>query len=818
MLLLIAPIALKAQESAPFGSSDPSPKLECGEYQWPEVQSACPEVQIKQKHDHTSKPVYRKEGWDTAVTCKQHSIVLSCMPFIPTQYFNGQYTVDTIPYDPPDTTFYLNGNGIKMDITSDDAFAPSSVSLEYPFYFFGIKKEQFRIGDNGVVTFCTNSSYLLDVNSNYCPYSFSAGLPWTANTTGSPGYFNRMHDAIYGVYQDTHVLPSTVSGNQGIYYGVLDSFPCRKIIASWNEIPLYNSQIDKRCTYQIVCYEGSNIIEVHIKHRTVKTGTNDGLGLIGIQNATGNKQVKGSSGTTTYMVTNNSPAAFYPKGRNGYKTAEDYVAYRFTPQGVTNFLPKWYRIFEDGQDSIDLTTNPNDTNGYYVPMDVTSTCPTLTTAVVSPKVPSRYVFHLKFKNANNDWYNLVDTIVVGVDTSDATHIYANGHPQDTVLNICQGQSAELTFEIPELQVPLNTIYRVTRESMGNRIELDTASSLTVGNLVAFAGSKRQSVTLSDTLPTTGVMANKIDSVYVQVSVEYESGCTNYDEILVRIFPNFDTTEAPIICKGDPFTWSADGQSYASSTQKTVTLKSIPGCDSVVHIDLTVLDVSHSVDYVEDCKPYTWLNGITYESSNNSSYSSDTIVLQNQWGCDSIVQLDLTITPVVARIQSNRQSFNFDNLDVELNDISTGSNSRTWHFPGGGTSNSSTAHFTMPTDRDSARISLVAYSPYGCLDSTHIVIPLRKETFWVPNTFTPGRQDANSVFSSVSHKTLTQEMRIYNRYGSLVFECDGVDCPWDGRNLNGDPCPQGTYVYIIRYTNEFEPLRTHVVKGTVTLVR
>ena len=62
------------------------------------------------------------------------------------------------------------------------------------------------------------------------------------------------------------------------------------------------------------------------------------------------------------------------------------------------------------------------------------------------------------------------------------------------------------------------------------------------------------------------------------------------------------------------------------------------------------------------------------------------------------------------------------------------------------------------------------------------------------------------------------MLIYNRMGQLVFRCEGVDCEWDGHDMDGDICPQGAYVYVIRYANNFEPSITRVLKGTVTLIR
>ena len=120
--------------------------------------------------------------------------------------------------------------------------------------------------------------------------------------------------------------------------------------------------------------------------------------------------------------------------------------------------------------------------------------------------------------------------------------------------------------------------------------------------------------------------------------------------------------------------------------------------------------------------------------------------------------------------------------------------------------------------DGANIILIESSQYGCVDTAKIYIPLNKEAFWIPNAFTPDNPTGNNLFSSVSTKTLRQEMKIYNRRGEMVFECTGVDCAWDGRDLRGEPCVQGAYVYVIRYTNEYEPKQTKVLTGTVTLIR
>jgi len=863
--------------------SEPSPEIECGEYQWPEVQSPCPEVQVKQKHDHTAIARYRHKGWDTVVTCANPQIILSCMPYIPVQRFNGTYYVDPIPYDPPDTTFSL---GTRMGIGTDDVFAGSHTVIPYPFYFFGIRKNQFRIGANGLVTFVSPTDF--GDGAPYCPYGFRTNtnkLPWD----GTPGhtdpfsnYSMRMKDAIYGVMEDTdpaYFVGSESNRVDGIYYGIQDEFPCRKIICSWKEAPDFGHH-DGKGTYQIVCYEGSNIIEVHVRQRGCCPTTSDAL--IGIQNATGQPQVSSSTPTdpNSSPAINGKPAAFAPSVNGGtpgnpFTSTLNHVAFRFTPAGTTAKNYGWRRIYDDGRPDVELRNivvypeAMDDSCGYYEPMDDANSCPTLTKAYVSPKEPAKYVFYLRFLNANNDQYVLTDTIFIGVDTVNYLDIHKLPI-NDTLpgrLDICLNDTARMRLDITALQEITHEEWLIRRVSGGDTITLDslvadnhpgqvvnlsnnylsfdprytpvqafriqgndttvmdtTLFSLDDYDLIGDTILTRKVFLFSRNLPTQGLQANKIDTILIQVTSDFASGCHNYDTFMLRVFPNFDTVIADGICQGETFTWDTNGSPYKTFTQPTnpqtefVLLHSTPGCDSLVHLQLTVSSVSHTIDHQEDCKPYTWLNGKTYTTSNVATAATDTIVLKNRYDCDSIVQLNLVIHPLTAKLRSDIDHFTLDNLDAVLTDISIGGGSRVWKFPNGPDQTGVNAYYSIPANMEGANIILIASSPYGCVDTAKIYIPLNKEHFWVPNAFTPDNPAGNSLFSSVSTKTLKQEMLIYNRRGELVFRCEGADCAWDGRDFDGNPCAQDAYVYIIRYTNEFEPQNTRVLKGTVTLIR
>ena len=776
--------------------------------------SPCPEVRIVQKYDHVVNPQYQAQGWDTAVTCAERTIELNAEPYIPVQYFNGTYQVDEIPYAPADPSF---SQGTKMPISTDDDFSATATAIPYPFYFFGIRKDGFRLGANGMITFATSQFG----GGNACPYAFTAGLPWPNGKSGAPstyyegsGYvpLARMRDAIYGIYEDTHPIGGYLSGTQGIYYGIQDEFPCRKIICSWNGIPTYpgGSNLNNRCTYQIVCYEGSNIIEVHVKHRGVNTNWQNGMGIIGIQNATGQPQVPADTFASNYFVVTGSDAAFWPEGKNMFNTQLDSAAYRFTPMGSTSKTCYWFRLMPNG-DSITLSTNPLDTNGYYMPMGHDDEHPTLTKALVSPGCASRYVCKLSFMNANGDWYHLYDTITIGIDTINTLQLKAlsgGRHSGDTRrFNICRGQTCDVRTEYTDIQYPERVEWKAWRMVDGARTELpETAYELVDdGRLLR----------LPPLAGTDTIGNHNVDTIYFRAIVDFVSGCTNYDTLVLFVNPTFDTTERYHICQGESLTWHLNGQKYTESTKTPrVTLATGNACDSVVHLDLTVYNVSHTTEVHNDCRPLTWHNGHTYTENNYT----DTVRLQNQYGCDSIVQLDFTLHPMTARLAADLDHFDYDHVDVVLTDETVGDTGCLWLLPTGAQQRGATAHFTVPVSMDTAHIAMVAYSPYGCTDTARISIPFHRENIWMPNAFTPDNLERNNRFGSRSEALVQQEMYIYDRYGRLVFRCEGVDCEWDGTDLDGQPCRQGAYAYILRYTDRFEPNTTKIKKGTVTLIR
>ena len=62
---------------------------------------------------------------------------------------------------------------------------------------------------------------------------------------------------------------------------------------------------------------------------------------------------------------------------------------------------------------------------------------------------------------------------------------------------------------------------------------------------------------------------------------------------------------------------------------------------MVTINLVINTPSSSIDSINSCSDFTWIDGITYTSSNSIA----TYVLANAAGCDSVINLDLIISPL-----------------------------------------------------------------------------------------------------------------------------------------------------------------------------
>jgi len=115
-----------------------------------------------------------------------------------------------------------------------------------------------------------------------------------------------------------------------------------------------------------------------------------------------------------------------------------------------------------------------------------------------------------------------------------------------------------------------------------------------------------------------------------------NACDSVVTLNLTILDNTTGVDVQSACES--YTW-IDGITYTESNNTaTYTLTNSNACDSVVTLNLTILDNTTGVDVQSACETYTWIDGITYTESNSTA----TYTLTNSNGCDSVVTLNLTI--------------------------------------------------------------------------------------------------------------------------------------------------------------------------------
>jgi len=87
--------------------------------------------------------------------------------------------------------------------------------------------------------------------------------------------------------------------------------------------------------------------------------------------------------------------------------------------------------------------------------------------------------------------------------------------------------------------------------------------------------------------------------------------------------------------------------------------------------------------------------------------------------------------------------------------------------------------------------------------------------WVPNAFTPNRDNLNEKFKTPGIYIVDYHIMIFNRWGEKVFESFDFDDNWDG-TYKGKPCQQDAYAVIVETIGVDRVSKTHF--GTVTLLR
>lgn len=216
--------------------------------------------------------------------------------------------------------------------------------------------------------------------------------------------------------------------------------------------------------------------------------------------------------------------------------------------------------------------------------------------------------------------------------------------------------------------------------------------------------------------------------------------------------------------------------------------------------------------------YQWSNGATSPTINVSQPGSYSVTVTNtQTGCrgNSSVQVADRPAPNFSFTQQAALCVG-DQGRTQL--VANGANNLQFRWLGSdGRPLSDTARI-LPVSQVGNYILRVT-DPVGCTASaTASVINQCEPRVNVPDAFSPNSDGINDQFQVFSNYITDYEMRVYNRWGEVIFVSTNPEQKWDG-TYRGSDYPSMLYPYIVTYKSESFPDRGKLVKrGSVLLVR
>ena len=284
------------------------------------------------------------------------------------------------------------------------------------------------------------------------------------------------------------------------------------------------------------------------------------------------------------------------------------------------------------------------------------------------------------------------------------------------------------------------------------------------------------------------------------------GCTDSTNIIVNssITPSF--TPVSPICSGATLsalpTTSNNGitgtWSPALNNTVTTTYTFTPSngqCATITNLTVTVNpNITPTFTPVSpicsgatlSALPTTSNNGITgtWSPALNNTVTTTYTFTPSNGQCATITNLTVTvnpnITPMFTPVSAICSGESLSSLPTTSNNGITG----TWS-PALNNTITTTYTFTPTTGQ--------------CATTTNLTIVVKDgyASLFLPNTFTPNGDGLNDIFIPFSTEIVMYNIKIFNRWGEMIFETDDFGTGWDGI-YKGSLAQVGVYVWIINY--------------------
>lgn len=213
--------------------------------------------------------------------------------------------------------------------------------------------------------------------------------------------------------------------------------------------------------------------------------------------------------------------------------------------------------------------------------------------------------------------------------------------------------------------------------------------------------------------------------------------------------------------------------------------------------------------------YFWSTGENTASITASSAGTYILTVTNANGCQGFDSITVRYGSS-ATIDLGPDQIIYSGSSISLSPSITGSLGGNYNWsPDYFLSCTACAMTVASPDRDTEYF-LTYIDPNGCsvVDSIMItVLPLGNIFF--PSAFSPNEDGNNDIFRGLGGPVKYYDLKIFNRWGELVFQTNNFNDGWDG-SYQTVPQPVGAYVYLASVT--LNNNQSRVYKGNLTLLR
>ena len=371
----------------------------------------------------------------------------------------------------------------------------------------------------------------------------------------------------------------------------------------------------------------------------------------------------------------------------------------------------------------------------------------------------------------------------------------------------------------------------------------------------------------------GIQFTPLSTTSYTVTGTSAENCVNSDQVIVTVnpIPTVSAGNDIAICPGasviltgsgaSTYTWNngvTNGISFVPSssiTSYTVTGTSADGCintDNVSILFNPIETVSFEPDNTLGCAPFlvnftnNTLNAIScsWDFGNGSSSNNCGAVSSSffQVGCYDV---SLTVTfangctntltqqnnvcveaPPIASFVATPALLSQYDSQTSFQNLTLGGENYLWNFGDNSatTTTESPEHDYVGLPLGNYLVTLIAYSPAGCIDSISSIIQIKEDlVFYVPNCFTPDDDEYNQFFQPVftsGFDPFDYNLFIYNRWGELIFESNDAQVGWNGSygsNSEVEIVQDGIYTWKIEFKTADTDERKIVI-GHVNVMR